>query len=311
MRILVICDSTSINGFGHLSRCINLVRSIGMLRDVHCFFQGNYSEAAQLAIFKYRFTLSMPDLSILNSYDLVIVDSYSLNKSEIAAYINLTRNVVFIDDFNLFDYDAALAVINYRFNAEFMYKYKSNYQFLGSKFCIVKPELNAVRNRKLVGLAAEMRKISLFISGIQGVQTIEADIIREIDKTLTGLEISVLNSTASYPSQRNKIAGVGFVQNIEEIFDTTDLFICGGGGIKYESSYCMIPTLVYSITDEQQQDTNILSSLGIISDARKVDFSWSQLPEIYSNSDLKQKMVQSYETDSTIALAKELLAILN
>ena len=89
--ILIRCDANEANGYGHLSRCLNIARGIKENnQDYQVTFVGDYSPKAVFLMKKYYFNFldfseHNPEsakslISIVKDIDYFILDSYKISQ---------------------------------------------------------------------------------------------------------------------------------------------------------------------------------------------------------------------------------------
>ncbi|MCT4665388.1 MAG: hypothetical protein N4A45_09175 [Flavobacteriales bacterium] len=276
--ILFRCDQNEFSGFGHFSRCLNLARHlVGFGYDIS--FLGNYSEFAKTLFDKYEILFQETqekkfekvDIEIFKKYQYVLFDSYFIHQNYLDESLNKGFKTIFIDDTCTLDFTGVDLVINFRFNAEKMFKYHSKQSALGINFFIYKPELSNVRAQKSSRNTIE--KVLLFFGGLEAINSKIDLIIDTLKKQKEDLEIWYIASNFDHVSEENRkrIKMLYPTFDIENILLEVDAIINGGGLIKYESSFAKVLPASIATTDLQLQDSLILEKLGILYNFGKIE----------------------------------------
>ena len=103
--------------------------------------------------------------------------------------------------------------------------------------------------------------------------------------------------------------------NIEKLLASCDVCINGGGLIKYEAAFCCIPSASFSTTKLQDEDTQILTKSGFISNLGFDDAQESiYLADMLKNSEIRENLVMTcskkFNILSSEALLKKIQAVL-
>lgn len=251
--ILIRCDANELNGYGHLSRCLNIARGIKEKHpDFNVTFIGNYSVKAVSLIDKYHFkSILFPShnpenarelIPFLNGANILILDSYKITQNYID---NLSKGsfkfCLIADESTVLNCSKLDLVINYAINGT-DFDYKSSRQALGLRYFPVKPELKKIRERNLIEKRINDDRILLMIGG-HDIYSAGVKILKIIDELVSDKRITFISSSSlsgEYIAKRNELSILPFVEKIEDIYLDTDLSITGGGLSKYESGYCCI-----------------------------------------------------------------------
>tara|TARA_A100000171_G_C2140533_1_gene155440 strand:+ start:12785 stop:13765 length:981 start_codon:yes stop_codon:yes gene_type:complete len=326
MKLVFRVDCNAKTGFGHLSRVISLCRtwvSFGGLTDY--VFIGNYNEFGKKILSSY----SMPyvhvetgdfselNLGKLNSDDVVLIDSYLMRQSQLDSLVKSGVKVILIDDECLLNYIGVYAVINFRFNAEKLYSYNSEYTFLGVEYLIVKPELVELRASKLNFESDQsINNILLFFGGGFDDSQFISGIIKHINSRLPEVVIMLLGD---FKNVRGKFNQVKSTPHFHKYLVNVDALINAGGLIKYEASYSLIPTGSFSTSPLQYEDSKVLShfgvhsNFGLIEDSsvlnNNINFN-TFLNEISVRKELYQNAKVKYHNSPTLNLVEKLNKIL-
>ena len=323
MKIAFRVDANQLSGFGHFSRCINLCRTwyqSGKLAQV-CFV-GNYNDFALQVLNKYKMEYSKvncEDFSLLYNdkllnFDVVVFDSYYIKQDSLDAIANSSYKSILIDDECLYDYNGIDIAVNFRFDAEKLYQYNASHQLLGIQYFVVKPELVQLRKNNLTKQAKGLNKLLMFSGGAFSDNEFMEEIISCVNEYLPKAEVTLI---AKEPFNKKraiyKLMKPAF--DIENTLMQTDAVINGGGIIKYESSYSLIPTASFSTTLLQFEDSKILSrhgvhfDLGLLEELSKKRIL-KQLSNFLLDDNLRTNLINTskevYSTDPTQYLVNRL-----
>lgn len=262
--LVVRCDANAETGLGHFARCRDLVRLLCAEQpDIVPIFAGDLSSVARAATDALGFsTLPLPQGEPLLSPALaaalekgarLLVDSYRLD-AETASKLGRTSAAwAAFDDFAKLDFAGAALVINTRVGAETT-PYRARHAARGPAYFPATPELSRLRSERSERPApAQPRRIVVFVGGYDryaaGIALAEAAASAFRAAEVSCVQQAPLGAAA---------AGVVWGQLAPEIsswLGQADLVIAGGGRLKYEAAYCLLPCASVSQTEEQAEDT--------------------------------------------------------
>jgi len=326
-KILFFLNSNSQTGLGHFSRCLNIARHLKATRsELEIIFQGDLNDFSQRSLkefgFKYRLTSNPFEGELEIKVDNInIFDSYLLDQTFIDYVCQKSNQNFFIDDFALFDFSKAAGVINFTIAPQYEEPKSAKKMLLGPKFFPYKPEIKKVREKVR---KHKIENILVFISNSKIDEQLVQKSLNVISKSVEDLKTNLL--LVSNDNDLNIYANkLGFdvkppVSNIEDYYDWADLIISGGGLVKYESSYCLLPIVSFSLNEGQANDSKLLSQNGLIKYLGPFEDlnSPSSFNEMCSNlnsfiKDDEQRQTQkkrqetTFHSDSGGLLAKELI----
>ena len=278
MKVAFRVDSNLNTGFGHFSRVINLCQTWRIIdRFVEVVFIGNYNDFA-ISKLKYlgleylyvpRDDFSELYTSLFDNYDYVLFDSYFLAQEQLQLISDLSNKTIIIDDLCNYSYHNIDYVINFRFNANHLFSYDSKFSLLGISYLIVSPELVRLRESRIKNFTRKFVNITLFFGGaFENIGIIEK-VIETLYNVNPSFRISLVSGLVieNYPHVTYILPN----NSIEKIFEESDLIIAGGGLIKYESAFAMIPTFSFSTNELQDEDNRLLAKENILVDLGSFD----------------------------------------
>lgn len=287
------------------------------------FFIGNFNQLAMdmLLTYKIPFThldddkYTLAGIEELNFYDAVVFDSYFLSNETIKNIANQHFMSILIDDECLLNYSGVDVVINFRFDAELLYQYNSKNQFLGSDYFVVKPELVELRRQNRSRNYDSVSNILLFFGGSFSDEKFLSELIEHLNDEAPGVSIQLISS---YPLQNDKLnyTLIKPSYNIEDYLSTADILINGGGLVKYEATFALVPTASVSTTQLQYEDSLVLEKLGLHQNAGRVDLTNrvetdKAIDELVLNNALRKKLVENCKSLFSDNPTKNLIDKLN
>jgi spore coat polysaccharide biosynthesis predicted glycosyltransferase SpsG len=280
-KLIFCCDANAASGLGHFTRCHDLALALrGAASDFELAFLGNYSEHALRTLNQEHYSVrevsgasfSVCDLERwLAKGDVVFLDSYAAEQS-FHDFLNdrQTRWAAF-DDLGTLSFAGARLVINSRLHAERLFNYHSIRAALGPQFMPIHPELLAVRASRegLIGPRLP-ETILVFIGGNDMFQmsgrlaNLAAEIFpsAQVQLVMSGPELS----PASGPRLAPNVECRPLQASLAPLLARADLLISGGGRLKYEASFALVPNAALNQTSLQASDSQILAQVGLIVD---------------------------------------------
>jgi spore coat polysaccharide biosynthesis predicted glycosyltransferase SpsG len=326
-QVLIRCDVNDANGYGHFTRCLYLARGI---KEKHpgaaIKFCGEYTKPALELLASYGIE-AIPltkhdsnDSSNLKVYiantDYVILDTYLLTQAYINDLCSGSYKFVVIDDYGRYDLAKVDLVVNFGINfGDFTYTAKQ--QALGIKYFPFKPELKKVRERNLSSTPAEIKNILVMIGGYDKF-SVGKEVVKCIDGIISGATISLLGNTQAPEKgsiKNNELKIIPFCNNIETVYNTTDIAITGGGVSKYESVYCCIPNGSVSQNTEEYADSlyfdrlklNKITGTSYDFNREQVMASIKELFTLSCRTQLIDNCKKAFDTDSLANLVNEII----
>jgi len=262
MRISIVTEGFHNTGYGHATRCLSIYQAF-VARNITPTLYINGDEACKSFINNSNYEildwLKEPELlfeKIVNS-DIIIVDSYSADKSFYERISSLTSVPVYIDDTSRLEYPSG-TIINGAINAETLnYKGQANRPtLLGAKYIPMRKEFWDVPE-KLVRLDIQTVLVTF---GGQDLRNLTPRILRALAR--------------NYPNWKKiVVAGSGF-ENIAQIEDAkdenteiyhspsagemvklmvdSDIAISAAGQTIYELARIGVPTIAVTVADNQK-----------------------------------------------------------
>lgn len=313
--ILFRADANPIIGSGHVMRCL----SIAGAYKKHChevlFITADHNADSLIERFGFdhicletRWDDMACDIGkvedIINSKNpsLMIVDSYYVNQSYFDALSRITK-IVYMDDLNESTWNVD-AIINYNIYATSL-DY-SNYEgtrtklILGPKYAPLREEFRRIPAKQIKDVT------DIFVSaGGSDPECITIKLIKDICPIFENIKfhfvVGSLNPRIEEIkelslNQPNAILHIN-ENNMSGLMQKCDLAISASGSTLYELCACGVPTITYSLADNQLLAMNQFEQQGLMKcagDCRHNDGFTNKIKEILelliSNSDQRRNM---------------------
>lgn len=327
MKLGFRVDSNQFSGYGHFSRMLNLARSISMYSEVYEIeFVGNFNQFASTLLKQYSIK-HVPvvgkkyelDLDALDKYKAVFYDSYFIDQNILSSISDMSNLKFALADECNYDYTGIDGVINFRVDAEKIYQYSARNNFIGVDYFIVKPELTNVRKENWNVSPTDIKSLLLFMGGQFTEINIISQLIKTVNTTIPGAEVLYLNDN-NIELKDCRYQNIASTYEIENLIQKADAMVNGGGLIKYEAAYALVPTASLSTSALQFEDSVLLdknsllcnlglwSSDGMESVIMKLNHflrSTDYRTELYSSCKLK------FSDNPTRQLVESLIQLLN
>lgn len=276
-KIVFRCDANKVSGFGHFKRCMQ----VAALLNCEPIFFGDYNNTALTILnsnrLKYVKTseFNSQQIKILkgileDNIHLIIVDSYLADKNY---YENLNKHKLkwgVFDDYNNYNYEGSEFVLNFRLNAEKIYTYITKHSMLGVDYMPVEDSLTKLRTvNETTDINDEIQNILVFI-GSSDIYEISLSLASAINECYPNIKIDIILGDDHYHKLREinfPYIGIHRMRSdVDKLMMHADLIISGGGKFKYESCYSLTPTMVYSQTEGEYDDSIMFSKNKLIID---------------------------------------------
>lgn len=236
-KICFILDYDNSTGRGHLGRCINLSKTFKINKWKTFFFNEN----------KSKVTESNQEVSFLKQittyyFDLIIIDSYKLNKKKIDYFKQYTKKICIIDDYGIIKFKTDF-YINYScLVPKNPNKYRGIVKLLGLNYLIIRPGTEKNNLNKKVNPQKNFI-ITIFYSALSSYELIKSA-LDSLEKSKyykkMKIKIIILNEMNI---NRKQILILKKIKNVKLIFNPKkiDYF--------YRSSYFFIGSYGYSFIE--------------------------------------------------------------
>jgi spore coat polysaccharide biosynthesis predicted glycosyltransferase SpsG len=281
-KIVFRCDMDRASGFGHFYRCVDLARNIKILRPgVGISFLGRYESLAITLLEREAFSwITLREeigfglrstLEYSRSQDILFIDTYQISNSDISQLktqsIKHGTKLAFFDDFGTLDFNDVNLVINFRVEAESLYRYASKKEAKGTRYYPSSPSLKNTREKRLGSFTPELKKVLIFVGGVD-LHNVSARLLQASERAFDSAEIRFVLPQTSKIKVLIKPGRAGTkilssVPDLSILLADSDLVICGGGKLKYDAAFACIPSACLSQSEGQDQDTVLLEKAGL------------------------------------------------
>ena len=268
-KIYIRADGNENIGTGHVMRCLSIAEQLKKLGAEVTFITADDSVSSVIKSRGFSniilqsiwndldFEISkLTDLIIANKVDALIIDSYFVTDKYLKA-LNMSTVTFYIDDLNKMKY-ATNTLINYNVFADDM-----NYNFdeysklvLGPRYAPLREEFMGVHTREFTGI----NKI-LITSGGTDEYDVVGNILDNLSKRDDFLHIEFYCILGRFNKNIEKLNArfgtennVHFLKNISNMskyMKSCDIAITAGGTTCYELCACGLPSIIYTLADNQ------------------------------------------------------------
>lgn len=201
--------------------------------------------------------------------EVVLVDSYYVSENYLRSIKQWTK-IYYIDDVNAFKYPVD-GLINYNIYGENLGYSKDDYKelYLGTKYAPLRDEFGGISGREF----HELRNI-LITSGGTDKYNVIGNVLDMMSKRadfaayeyyciLGKFNVNVESLNVKYGLLEN-VHLLSNVNNMSYYMNLCDVAITAGGSTCYEMCACGIPSVVYTLADNQLDGAKTFSDKGII-----------------------------------------------
>lgn len=322
MQLIFRTDATSETGLGHISRCRELAhRLLEVVPGLELWFVGQLSPFACSAVEQLgaRVLLVSGAESVVDGTWLerwsgtdvrVVLDHYGLTGEDLTRLTERGVLYALFDDFGVQLGLHAALVINARVTAPSL-PYLASYQALGIGYFVVSPELTRTRAARLGGVAPAVRRILLCMGGTD-LYGAGALLARKILTVFPGAIVDWIGAPSGAIGAERRVRALPLVPNLAPYYQSADLVVTGGGRIKYEAGYCLVPCASVSQTEGQAIDTADLAREGLCVDLgpaealvdEVIDVGLERLRSASFRQQMTEQMMARFSGDSGDRLAQ-------
>jgi spore coat polysaccharide biosynthesis predicted glycosyltransferase SpsG len=313
------CDANAETGLGHLARCRDLARLLRrQLPQLRIVFAGDVAEYGHSTLQPHAFevvALARDELLVPERLGLelgpdarLVVDSYRLDRAALDALASWPAPWGAFDDFAHWDYAAASLVINTRVAAS-RERYRARQAAVGSGYFPAPPELEQVRGAG--GVAPESpANVVVFIGG-HDQYGVGSQLAQAAADHFPSARVRCVQSEPPVVSSA-RIEHVPLGPDLSGLLAAADLVLAGGGRVKYEAAYCLLPCASLSQTSGQAEDTAELAERGLCVDlgacasfdAAKVAAQLEELWQAQALATMRAAQARAFPADSGALLAR-------
>lgn len=315
MKICFKVDANSHIGQGHVMRCLSIAlyaRKNGLFdslfaiadNETEKLFTNNDFEYLKLGISYKNYSKQAANILIerLENYDIDIIfaDSYYITNKFINTIKSRYKTACFYCKEEVMNADL---IINYNINYNKQF-YKDNYQdkccklLLGSKFVPLREEFSFLTHTR-----KSKRKKILFLTGGSDPYNMVGRFLH-FSRELPQYEITIVIGKYNKVKQTGETIGnikcIPPSNNIAKIMAEQDIVISAGGTTMYELCALGIPSIIYSMADNQVSESVYMGQLGCveyIGDVREEVLFWNKLEysihQLANDESKRNKMIST------------------
>lgn len=314
------CDANAETGLGHLARCRDLARLLRrQLPQLRVVFAGDVAEYGHSTLEPHAFeviALARDELLVPGRLGLelgadarLVVDSYRLDRAALDALASWPAPWGAFDDFAHWDYAAASLVINTRVAAS-AERYRAGQVAVGSGYFPAPPELEQVRGARPVAAPESPANVLVFIGG-HDQYGLGPQLAQVAADQFPSARVRCVQSEPPVISG-GRIEHVPLGPDLSGLLAAADLVLAGGGRVKYEAAYCLLPCASLSQTSGQAEDTAELAERGLCVDlgacasfdAAKVAAQLEELWQAEALATMRAAQARAFPADSGALLAR-------
>lgn len=280
-KICFRVDANSDIGQGHVMRCLaiadyakkyEIFDSIFIVSNIEsgklCIDRGYVCDSTRQDDYReYSIRRAEEMKRVIEKYNVsaIFIDSYDVTAEYIRTLGEIKPIICF---YSRYDVIKADIIINYNINVDIdiyqkQYQNIKNKLLLGSKYIPLREEF--MQTTKPI-YRTNIERILVMTGG--GDPYNIADMMQYVAKKLPQCQFMVVKG--QYATQKQKETGldnINYIQNtdsISEIMRDSDIVISAGGTTMYELCALRIPTIVYTMADNQKSETEYLYKLGCV-----------------------------------------------
>lgn len=314
--IAIRTDANSNIAMGHVMRCLSIADKIKALGK-ECLFIISEKDSEALIMERGHKLICLDNhydnkdaeieklMEVLEAHkvDKLLLDSYEVT----ACYMNALREKVwlcYIDDMVSFKYPAD-AIINYTFNATEKLYEQYNYDdstkfYLGGQYAPLRAQFenNRIKIKDSVDgifiTSGGTDPYHFILKLIKKMEETGFDYISK--KIVVGHFYSDIEELKKLAKDNNSLEIYQNISNMADVITECDIAISAGGTTLYELAACGIPTVAFSMADNQLPGVKAFDELGILKysgDIRKdcdivVDEIINQVDALIKSKELRE-----------------------
>ena len=257
MKVLFI-TSYGKEGFGHLVRCIAISQAFKKLKINYKFLINNEKnifdnlKKSEIEASFDWYKEKHKTISVIKKFDIIILDSLKISKNFLIRIKNVSKFMVYINDYNRWKINGILHV-----DWTLLKKRRTNkLEILGHKYTPLRKDFIKSKNYKL---NKKIKNIFIFFGG--------SDVRGLSNKTLNYLVKNHPDFNFKIISKKKEFKNVKYynllnAKKLIKILFKSDLVITSGGQTLYEIAYIGIPSIVFSETKYDSEDIKAWTKKG-------------------------------------------------
>lgn len=266
MNIIIKADGGSNIGMGHIMRTMVLAKELSKIHKVsYICKQDKEFEAGRMKIREAGYSI-YDDLTI--GGDILITDSYGVDRCYFAETRRYYKNLIYIDDLNLFYHDVDL-LINQNINASDL-DYKEPNLLLGPEYALLREEFQGCKEKVIKEKAADI----LITMGGSDPHNLTSQLFEKLSCLEYRFHVVVGSAFKNKESLlKLKSDNVQLYENanMKALMEHCDIAISACGSTLYELSACGTPAFGIVLADNQKKVANKFNELGLVRSLGELD----------------------------------------
>lgn len=277
-------DANEKIAMGHVMRCLSIAKCLKSKGETVIFWtSGDYASdfirknGFECNELEYDYCSKEEEVNVLidslknKSVDKLLIDSYQVTQRYLEQ-LHSDFQIIYLDDLNAFCYPADL-IINYTYNVSKKiyekWKYAETTKFLlGREYVPLRPQFKNV----MIDTTMPVNTILITTGGADEQNMILEILYRLSGNRYKGIQIIVVaGKFYSHMEELKKIAEEDEtiqihynVNNMAELMKISNIAISAGGTTLAELCACGIPTICFSVADNQLYGTRAYANDGIV-----------------------------------------------
>jgi len=244
LKVAFFTEAGSKRGMGHLVRCYTISQEFK--KHQHTISFNLVSDIRYDSRFKNINYITWENLTLTETYDIVFIDSYEAEQKVYEAISKHCKVAVYIDDFGRLTYPNGI-VVNFAPEAKAYFKTCNNRYLLGLKYLPLRKKL--VQTKKQSGNA-----IFIMLGG-SDTGGLTLSVLKALKNNTLKKYVVINKKSDLLKAKKYKNCSILYKPTDDILFDAmgkSSVAITTASMSVYELAYLKIPTIVLSVTENQQ-----------------------------------------------------------
>lgn len=266
-QVLILTEYGAGIGFGHLMRCQSLAFAFSDLKiSTQLIIDGLYQTNLNIVNSEFLPWKTLPEnirIRLANA-ELILIDSFTIDKKIINQIIKINSQTAIIDDFPRRNYSQGI-IIDWTMHAENRITKKNSRVIflLGAKYAALRP---AFWNPKTKSIRNELKSILVTFGGYD-IRSLTRTVVPFLQKKFPKIRKLVvagdfIDKLKMAPDNYTYLYNSCDAQQMVDLMDEADIAICGGGQTLYEMASLGLPSIAITLVDDQVEDIRGFSKIG-------------------------------------------------
>lgn len=274
MKVFIITEGSREIGFGHITRCTSLYQAFEK-KGILPFFLINGDETLKDLLSNKNheiFNWLIEEeklLTLIESADVVIIDSYLANYDFYNKVSNSVKVPVYIDDNKRIDYPSGIVVNGTVFADELNYPVKQGITYLlGSKYTPIRKEFWFVPDKTI----SKIIETIMVTFGGDDSRNMTPGILNPLKENFSELTKKVIigrgfkntKQIEALKDERTELIYYPDAEGMKKAMLESDIAISAAGQTLYELARVGVPTIAISVSDNQMNNVRGWQKAGFI-----------------------------------------------